>query len=338
MKKLILAIESSCDETAMTIIDTNKKILANKIFSQADFFENYGGVIPELASRMHVDNIFYLFEEVLSIANIEIKDIDYICVTAGPGLIGSLLVGINFANSLAQLYNIPIIPINHMQGHIYAINDLEQMQFPHLSLVVSGGHTDLVYLDKTLNFELLGSTLDDACGESYDKIAKLLDLGYPGGPKIEQLANIGANNIDFPLPLNDQSFNFSFSGLKSACFNYVNQAKMKKKNIKKEDIATSFEASIKNILLNKLKLAIAEKQPKQISIVGGVSNNKNIVKYLQEHVGEILIPNKGLSSDNSLMIALVGIEKIRNNDINYNKYINAIPNITVEYDWGTNAK
>lgn len=332
MKKLILAIESSCDETAMCIIDTNKNILAHVVNSQADDFKQLGGVVPELASRKHVDNIFYVYEAVLKQANITINDIDYIAVTSGPGLIGSLLVGVNFANSLSTLYGIPLIPINHMQGHIYAITKNQEVEFPHLSLIISGGHTDLVYLKKPLDFELVGQTLDDACGESFDKIAKLLDLGYPGGPRVEQLALTGTNNIKLPQPKKDDSLNFSFSGLKSACFNYVNQQRMKNEEINVNDFCASFQQTVIDTLVYKLDLAQKTYKPKQISVVGGVSNNKAIKVAINDNFENVIFPKPELTTDNAAMIGLLAVEKV-NHKCPTTRIINADPGINVEYNW-----
>ncbi len=336
MEKLILAIETSCDETAMCIIDTNKKVYAHVVNSQAQAFESLGGVVPELASRMHVDNIFYVFLETLQQANVTIQDIDYIAVTTGPGLIGSLLVGINFANSLALLYNIKLIPINHMQAHIYANSLTTDLIYPHLALIISGGHSDLVYLDKPLHFQLIGQTLDDALGETYDKIARLLGLSYPGGPIIEKKAQLGTCEYQLPMPKKDQSLDFSFSGLKAACYNLVNHLKMKQQDININNFCASFQNTINNILLYKLQLALQQYDVKQISVSGGVSCNQSIQATLKAHFDNIIFPNKALSTDNALMVGLLAVNYLNNNQAIFKKQLNALPNINVEYQWDKN--
>lgn len=332
MKEIILAIESSCDETAMCLIDRDKNIIAHKVNSQAQDFKHIGGVVPELASRKHVDNIFYVFNELLEDANLTIKDINYIAVTTGPGLIGALLVGVNFANSLSLLYDIPIIAINHMQAHIYAITKDKEILFPHLSLIISGGHTDLVYLENQLDFNLIGQTKDDAVGECFDKVARIFDLGYPGGPKIEQLAKEGYHSYDLPLPLNDGSLDFSFSGLKSACFNLINQAKMKNQEININDFCKSFQDTVIDILSIKLEQAIKQYQPQSISVVGGVSCNNAIRTALSSLSENVIFPDKELTTDNAMMVGLLATYYLDNN-VKLHKYINANPTINVEYTW-----
>ena len=332
MKEIILAIESSCDETAMCLIDRDKNIIAHKVNSQAQDFKHIGGVVPELASRKHVDNIFYVFNELLEEANLTIKDINYIAVTTGPGLIGALLVGVNFANSLSLLYDIPIIAINHMQAHIYATTKDKEISFPHLSLIISGGHTDLVYLENQLDFNLIGQTKDDDVGEWVDKVARIFDLGYPGGPQIEQLAKEGYHSYDLPLPLNDGSLDFSFSGLKSACFNLINQAKMKNQEININDFCKSFQDTVIDILSIKLEQAIKQYQPQSISVVGGVSCNNAIRTAFSSLSENVIFPDKELTTDNAMMVGLLATYYLDNN-VKLHKYINANPTINVEYTW-----
>lgn len=332
--KLILAIESSCDETAMCIIDTNNHIYAHVVNSQANDFASFGGVVPELASRKHVDNINYVFNEVLYQAQKSIEEIDYIAVTYGPGLIGSLLVGVNFANSLSLLYNIPIIPINHMQGHIYALSEKYDITYPHLSLIVSGGHTDLVYLKQAGHFKLLGQTQDDAAGECFDKVAKLLDLPYPGGPQIEKLA-IGGHPNAYPLPhpKNDDSYDFSFSGLKSACYNVVNQLQMKKEPLALNDFCASFQQTVVETLLTKLQRAYDDLSPASVSIVGGVSCNEQLRQAAMRIDANIMFPHKALTTDNAMMIGLVATMLLNTNQAPITDCVNANPNINVESIW-----
>ena len=222
-----LAIESSCDETSMSIVKNGVEEVATVVLSQIDIHKTYGGVVPEVASRSHVESITIVLDEVLNKANMTMDDIDIIGVTYGPGLIGSLLIGLQAAKTLAMLYHKPLVPVHHIAGHIYANNLEERLKFPLIALVVSGGHTDLIYMKEDYSFERIGSTLDDAVGEAYDKVAKVLGLSYPGGPLIDKLAMQGADTYNLPYPLDDSSYNFSFSGLKSAVVNLVHNEKQR---------------------------------------------------------------------------------------------------------------
>ena len=213
MDTYILAIESSCDETSVAIIKNGCEEISSVVLSQMDTHANYGGVVPEIASRMHVENITMVIEECLNRANMNMDSIDAIAVTYGPGLIGSLLIGVMAAKTLAYIFDKPLVPVHHIAGHIYANNLVKKMEFPLMALVVSGGHTELVYMKEHYSFEVIGSTLDDAVGEAYDKVARVIDLPYPGGPNIDKLAREGTDTYNLPTPLDDDSFNFSFSGL-----------------------------------------------------------------------------------------------------------------------------
>jgi N6-L-threonylcarbamoyladenine synthase len=215
----ILAIESSCDETSCSIIKNGSIDVATVILSQIDIHTNFGGVVPEIASRHHLKNITMVIEECLKKAEMTMDDIDAFAVTYGPGLIGSLLVGVEAAKTLALIYKKPLIPVHHIAGHIYANNISKKMEYPLIALVVSGGHTELIYMEDEYKFEKLGGTLDDAVGESYDKVARVIGVGYPGGPVIDKMAKEGVHEYNLPIPLNDDSYNFSFSGLKSAVIN-----------------------------------------------------------------------------------------------------------------------
>ena len=256
----ILGIESSCDETSCAIVKNGKEEIATIISSQIDIHKNYGGVVPEIASRQHVKNITIVIEECLEKANMEIKDIDAIAVTYGPGLIGSLLIGLEAAKTLSFIYNKPLIPVHHIAGHIYANNLVKEMKFPLLALVISGGHTELVYMKEHLNFEVLGGTLDDAVGECYDKVARVVGIPYPGGPHIDRMAEIGNANYKLPIPLNDDSYNFSFSGLKSAVINLAHNLEQRKEELNKEDLAASFQEVVTTVLAKKVEKAIDEKE------------------------------------------------------------------------------
>ncbi len=310
----ILAIESSCDETSIAIVKNGKEVISQITNTQIEYFKEIGGVVPEMASRMHADNIFYVYEEVLKKSQMTICDIDAIAVTQGPGLIGSLIVGVNFAKTLAMLHDKPLIGVNHLKAHIYAVNLENEMKFPHLSLIISGGHTELIYLEENMSFKKIGQTLDDAVGESYDKVARLLSLGYPGGPKIDKLANIGEATYDLPMPKNDNTLDFSFSGLKSACFNMVNTNKMKGIEINKENFATSFQNVVVNTLLNKFKLAYDMYDIEQCSIVGGVSANSKIREEFKKKYNNLIIPSMNYTTDNAAMIGSIAYHMYLNNE------------------------
>ena len=237
MKDIIcLAIESSCDETSMSIIKNGCEEIATVVLTQIDIHKVFGGVVPEIASRNHIENITIVLDEILTKANMKIDDIDIIGVTYGPGLIGSLLIGVQCAKTIAYITDKPLIPVHHIAGHIYASNLEERLSFPLIALVVSGGHTDLVYMKEDYSFERIGSTLDDAVGEAYDKVAKVIGLEYPGGPKVDKLAFEGKDTYDLPLPLNDDTYNFSFSGIKSAVVNLVHNERQRGNEIDRKSV------------------------------------------------------------------------------------------------------
>lgn len=326
---LILAIETSCDETSMAIVKNGKTVIKEITNSQADEFATIGGVVPEMASRMHLDNILYVYEELFNDIDLTIDEMDYIAVTYGPGLIGSLMVGVNFANTLAFIHNKQIIPVNHMQGHIYSAFIENEVTFPHLSLIVSGGHTDIVLLKDHNEIKHLGYTLDDAIGECYDKIAKILGYGYPGGPIIDNLAKEGNNVIKMPVPMNNKELLFSFSGLKSHCFNYVNQAKMKNLEVNAADFACSFQNTAVDLVFSKLDMAIAANKPSTVSVVGGVSANSEVRKRAVER--DMIIPSMKLTTDNASMIGCVAYYMIEKNI--FCEFAKCKPNIEVEDIW-----
>lgn len=309
MEKNILAIESSCDETAIAIIRGKKTILSNVVSSQIKNHEHNGGVVPELASRLHLENIDVVLTKALVEAELTLQDIDLITIVNGPGLIGALHVGTVFAKSLAYINNIPILPVHHIAGHIYANNLIDDLEFPLLALVVSGGHTELVLMKEHLHFEVLGQTLDDAIGECYDKVAKILSLGYPGGPIIDKLAKEGQNIYNFPIPLQDNSYNFSYSGLKSAVINKVNQLKMKKEDYNVADIATSFQCSAVAPLVSKSLKAINDHNVKHFVLAGGVAANSYLRQQVQKMIDtkttdvKLTLPPLWCCTDNAAMIA-----------------------------------
>ena len=283
----ILAIESSCDETSIAIIKNGCEDVATTILTQMDTHALYGGVVPEIASRMHCENITMVIEDVFSKTTITMNDIDAIAVTYAPGLLGSLLIGLEFAKTLSLVYKKPLIKVHHIAGHIYANNLVEKMEFPLLALVVSGGHTELVLMEDDYKFKVLGRTLDDAIGEVYDKVAKVLDLPYPGGPNIEKYALQGTPSYDLPKPMNNDELNFSYSGLKSAVINLVHNEKQRGNELRKYDLAASFQTVAIDELVRKTELAINQLGIERLIIAGGVTANKylrgEMEKLAQKH-------------------------------------------------------
>ena len=306
----ILGIESSCDETSCSIVKNGTEEIATIISSQIDIHKDYGGVVPEIASRNHVKNITFVIEECLNEAKMTFDDIDAIAITYGPGLIGSLLVGVEAAKTLSFIYNKPLIPVHHIAGHIYANSLVSELKFPLLALVVSGGHTELIKMDKHYSFEKLGGTLDDAVGECYDKVARVLDLEYPGGPKIDKLSKEGKDTYKLPIPLNDDSYNFSFSGLKSAVINLVHNEEQRGNPIRKEDLACSFQTVAVSEIVNKTRKAIEKNNIKNLIVAGGVAANKGlreeIEKLCKEMNVELSFPPMKYCTDNAAMIAAAG--------------------------------
>ena len=306
----ILAIESSCDETSMSIIEDGHIDLGTVILSQIDIHKSYGGVVPEIASRSHAESITIVLEEVLTKANVTMDEIDAVAVTYGPGLIGSLLVGLIAAKTIAYIYNKPLIPVHHIAGHIYANNLVKKMEFPLIALVISGGHTELIYMKENYSFEKIGGTLDDAVGECYDKVARVLGLPYPGGPSIDKLAKEGNDTYKLPLPLNDDSYDFSFSGIKSAVINLTNNEKQKGNEIRKADLACSFQNKVVEILTKKTIKALKEYHVKNLIVAGGVAANSAIRKSLEEECIKnnfnLTIPPILYCTDNAAMIGAAG--------------------------------
>ena len=315
----ILAIESSCDETSMSIIKDGHIEISTVVLSQMDIHKKYGGVVPEVASRNHVQNITMVLDECLEKANMKIDDIDAIAVTYGPGLVGSLLVGIQCAKTLAFLYNKPLIPVHHIAGHIYANRLVGEFKFPLLALVVSGGHTDLIIMEKDYNFKYIGGTLDDAIGEAYDKVARVLDLPYPGGPRIDKLAKDGKHTYNLPTPKDDNTYDFSFSGIKSAVINLVHNEKQRGKEINKTDLACSFQETVVNIICKKTMKAIEKYKIKQLIVAGGVAANSGLRTKLnnlcEEKNIDLLIPPIKYCTDNAAMIGCAAYYAMKNGKI-----------------------
>ena len=306
----ILGIESSCDETSISIVKNGKEEIVTTTLSQIDIHKKFGGVVPEIASRSHAECITIVIEDCLSKANMKMEDITAIAVTYGPGLAGSLLVGVEAAKTLALCYNKPLIGVNHMAGHIYANNLVDTMDFPLICLVISGGHTEIIYMDEDLSFKKIGFTIDDSVGEAFDKVARVIDVPYPGGPVIDKLSKIGKDTYDLPLPMDDDSYNFSFSGIKSAVINLVHNEKQRGNEIRKEDLATSFENIVVKTLTKKTMRAIDEYKVKELLIAGGVSANSGIReefdKLCKEKGIKLVVPNLTDCTDNGAMIAAAG--------------------------------
>lgn len=304
---IILSVETSCDETSVAITRDGKDVLSNAVLSQIKIHERFGGVVPEVASRAHIESILYMFDEAIQKANIKVSDIDLVAVTKGPGLIGSLLVGINAATSFAYANKIPIIGVNHLLGHIYAAQIEGDMKFPLLTLLVSGGHTELLLVKDHLEIELLGTTLDDAVGEAYDKVARILGLPYPGGPLVDKLAHTGKAIYNLPKPfLKNEPYNFSFSGLKSAVLNLVHNMKQKEVPFLVEDVCASFQEVVTEVLVEKTKNAANLLGVKQIIVAGGVAANKGLRFKMFERLPdfEILIPHIRYCTDQAAMIGI----------------------------------
>lgn len=314
-KELILAIETSCDETAVAIIQDGKEIIANVVASQIESHKRFGGVVPEVASRHHVEQMTIVIEEALQQAKLTMEDINAVSVTEGPGLVGALLIGVNAAKALAFAHNKPLIGVHHIAGHIYANRLVKEMQFPLLALVVSGGHTELVYMEDHITFEVIGETRDDAVGEAYDKVARTIGLPYPGGPHIDRLAHEGEPTLDLPRAwLEKDSFDFSFSGLKSAVINTLHNAKQRGEEIKPEDLAASFQESVIEVLVGKTLKAAEKYNVKQVLLAGGVAANRGLREELQKTFEpfdkqlELIIPPLPLCTDNAAMIGAAASE------------------------------
>lgn len=314
----ILAIETSCDETAASVIENGNQVLSNVVQSQIESHKRFGGVVPEVASRHHVEMITRVIEEALKNANLTAKELDAVAVTYGPGLIGALLVGVNAAKAFAFAHNLPLIPVHHIAGHIYA-NQLEhKIKFPLISLIVSGGHTELIKMKDHLNFEVIGETLDDAVGEAYDKVARVIGLPYPGGPEIDRLSKEGNDTYNFPRALQDDSYNFSFSGLKSHVINKLHNEKQKNIEINKADVARSFQESVVDVLTTKTMRALKDENIETLIVAGGVAANSALRERFEtltkENNIELYIPSLKYCTDNAAMIGAVAYEQFKRRD------------------------
>ena len=325
---IIMGIESSCDETSVAIVKNGREVLSNVINSQIKIHEEYGGVVPEIASRCHTEVINQIMKESLKEANISLDDVDAIAVTQGPGLVGALLVGVSYAKGLSFVTGKPLVPVNHIEGHI-AGNYLSHSELkpPFLCLIVSGGHTHLVKVDDYNKFEILGKTRDDAIGEAFDKVARVVGLGYPGGPKVDNLAKEGSPTINLPVTHFD-NLDFSFSGIKTAVINLNH----KDPNINKADLCASFEKAVTEMLLSNVKKAIKQYGENKIVIAGGVSRNTYIRKEfdkLEDELGiKVYYPEPILCTDNAAMIAAAGYYDYINGK-RADLKLNSIPNLKI---------
>lgn len=312
----ILGIESSCDETSVSIVKNGCEEICTVTSSQIDIHKKFGGVVPEIASRSHVENITIVIEEAITKSKMQMEDIDAFAVTYGPGLSGALLVGVEAAKSLSLVYEKPLIAVNHLAGHIYANRLVDNMDFPLLCLIISGGHTEIVLMEDELKFKKIGATLDDSVGEAYDKVARVMGIPYPGGPKIDEFSKKGNNTYKLPLPLDDKSYNFSFSGIKSAVINLNHNEKQRGNEINKYDLSCSFQNIVIDILTKKTMKAVKEYKVKQLLLAGGVSASKGIREKFKELCEEenikLTIPEIKYCTDNAAMIAAAGFFMYKN--------------------------
>lgn len=330
----ILAIESSCDETSAAVVVNGRDVLSNIISSQIYIHTKFGGVVPEIASRKHIEAISVVVDEALKEANVDLKEIDAVGVTYGPGLVGALLVGLQYAKGLAYAIKKPLVGVNHIEGHISAnFIQYKNLNPPFVCLVVSGGHTYIVYMKDHGDFEVLGSTRDDAAGEAYDKIARAIGLGYPGGPKIDKIAKEGnPDAIKFPRANfhDNKSLDFSFSGLKSSVLNYLNQKEMKHEEINRADVAASFQKAVVSFLVDNSMKACKLKKVDKIAVAGGVAANTCLRETLIDEgnkIGvEVLFPDFILCTDNAAMIGSAAYFEYKRGKI-ASMDLNAVPNL-----------
>ena len=312
MNELILAIESSCDETSVAVIKNGDTILSNIVASQIKSHQRFGGVVPEVARRHHVEQITLCLEEALKQAEVTPEDLSAVAVTYGPGLVGALLIGLSAAKAFAWAHGLPLLPVNHMAGHIYAARFVKPLTFPLLALLVSGGHTELVYMTEDGSFEIIGETRDDAAGEAYDKVGRVLGLSYPSGKEIDRLAHLGEDTYHFPRAMiHEDNFDFSFSGLKSAFINFVHNAQQRGETLDEANLAASFQASVVEVLVTKTIRACKTYPVNQLIVAGGVAANQGLRQALDEAMSDLpeidlIIPPLRLCGDNAAMIGAFG--------------------------------
>lgn len=333
----ILAVETSCDETAVAIVREGREVLANLVASQVETHARFGGVVPEIASRQHLLTLSPLVRRAMAEAGLVWDDIAALAVTQGPGLVGALLIGVATAKAMAYALGKPLIAVNHLAGHIYA-NMLgeKRVQFPLLCLVVSGGHTDLIYMERDLHFQLLGQSRDDAAGEAYDKVARVLGLGYPGGPALDNLAQTGRPAVDFPrVMLEEDSLDFSFSGLKTAVINHVHNRRQSKKEVNLADVAASFQQAVVDVLVAKTDQAAERCRPATILLAGGVAANSRLrqqmARLAQKHQLPLAVPPLEFCTDNAAMIAAAAWQQYKLS-ITAGLDLNAVPDLPLSFD------
>lgn len=332
---LILAIESSCDETAAAVVKNGREVLSNIISSQIDLHTLYGGVVPEIASRKHIEKINQVIEEALAKARVSLKDLDAVAVTYGPGLVGALLVGVAEAKAIAYAAKLPLVGVHHIEGHVSA-NYIENpdLEPPFLCLIVSGGHTHLVLVKEYGEYEIIGRTHDDAAGEAYDKVARAIGLGYPGGPKIDRLAKEGnPHAIEFPrAKIEGSEYDFSFSGLKSAVLNYLNSCEMKGEEINRADVAASFQQAVVDVLAERTMTAAKEYGMKKVAIAGGVASNSALREAMMSACSrnglEFYRPSPIFCTDNAAMIGAAAYYEYRKG-VRSGWDLNAVPNLKI---------
>lgn len=328
--RFILAIESSCDETSVAVLKNEAELLSNIIASQVESHKRFGGVVPEVASRHHVEVITTCIDDALVEAGITAKDLSAVAVTYGPGLVGALLVGLSAAKTFAWAHGLPLVPVNHMAGHLMAAREQGQLSYPLLALLVSGGHTELVYVTAPGDYHIVGETRDDAVGEAYDKVGRVMGLTYPAGREIDQLAHQGKDVYDFPRAmLHDDSLEFSFSGLKSAFINLHHNAAQKEEALLVEDLCASFQAAVLDVLLAKTKKALEKYPVETLVVAGGVAANQGLRERLAQEITDVnvVIPPLRLCGDNAGMIALAAAVEL-DLDRHADMSLNAKPSLT----------
>lgn len=331
---IILALETSCDETAAAIVKNGTDVLSSVVVSQIDIHSEFGGVVPEIASREHIAACDIVVDKALKEASLQLKDIDFLAVTYGPGLVGALLTGVSFMKALSYSSNKKLIPVNHIHGHIFAnfLND-KKPSLPFICLVASGGHSHIVIVNQDLTYKIVGRTVDDAAGEAFDKAARVLGLSYPGGPNLSKLAmNGNPNAIELPNPKLDSPYDFSFSGLKTAFINAVHKLEQNNKIINKDDFAASFEEKVSEILVSKTIKAALDNNLNQLCVAGGVSANRRLREKFEQRCKQenitLYLPNLLYCTDNAAMIgAAAYFEAKKNNFANLN--LNAVPNLKI---------
>ncbi|ANJ69983.1 MULTISPECIES: tRNA (adenosine(37)-N6)-threonylcarbamoyltransferase complex transferase subunit TsaD [Latilactobacillus] len=336
-RELILAFESSCDETSVAVIEDGHVILSNIIATQIKSHQRFGGVVPEVASRHHVEQITVCTQAALEEAEVTYADLTAVAVTYGPGLVGALLIGVTAAKAIAYAHHLPLIPVNHMAGHIYAARFVKPLEYPLLALLVSGGHTELVYMPAAGEFEIIGDTRDDAAGEAYDKIGRVLGVQYPAGKEIDRLAHLGQDTFKFPRAmLKEDNLDFSFSGLKSAFINTVHHADQIGETLNHEDLAASFQASVVEVLTTKTMYAARQLNVRQLVVAGGVAANQGLREGLATAIKasgmdlDLIMPPLRLCGDNGAMIgaaAHIELQKQQFSDLS----LNAVPGLDFPY-------